>query len=93
MREVRGSGEPGLFMLFVGGGVADMARGVGYADDDGEGDVPGDEYPKDGLVTRFWGWCVVDALKIDRDESSSGVAVSTSLSNDDRNEGSPLVSI
>jgi hypothetical protein len=63
-------------------------------DDGGDGEAPGDEKPSDGLVTRFGpGFTFVVALKNGRADSSSEVAVSTSLNSDDKKEGSPLVSI
>jgi hypothetical protein len=60
-------------------------------DEGGDGEAPGDEYSIGGLVTRFRPRTVVE--KMDRVVSSSGVAVSTSLSSDERNEGSALVSM
>jgi len=40
-RDVSGSGEPGRLVI-CGGGVIDMARGVGYEDEEA-GDAAGDE--------------------------------------------------
>lgn len=60
-------------------------------DDDGEGEAAGDEYSIEGLVTWFGPYEVV--LKMGLGRSSSELAVSTSRSNEDRNEGSPLVSM
>ena len=45
----------------------------------------------DGLVIRVG--CDSRAPKLGRAASSSEVAVSTSFNNDDKNDGSPLVSI
>lgn len=41
IRDVRGSGEPGLLVI-CGGGVMDIARGVWY-DDEEAGDAAGEE--------------------------------------------------
>lgn len=49
---MRGNGDPGRPEI-CGGGVIDIARGVGYVDEEGEGDVAGDEYSAEGLVTLF----------------------------------------
>lgn len=68
-----------------------MARGVWYVEGGGEGDAPGEENSVEGLVTRIGPRTA--APKFGRGVSSSEVAVSTSLSKEDRNEGSALVSI
>ena len=90
MLEVRGSGEPGR-LSFRGGGVVDIGRGEWCRDDGGDGEAPGEEYSVEGLVTRVG--CVSKAPKAGLADSSSEVAVSTSFNNDDKNEGSPPVSI
>ena len=41
IREVRGRGDPGRLVI-CGGGVIDMARGVGYEDEEA-GDAAGEE--------------------------------------------------
>lgn len=41
-RDVSGKGDPGRLVI-CGGGVMDIARGVGYDEEGGEGDVAGDE--------------------------------------------------
>jgi hypothetical protein len=89
IREVSGRGDPGR-LLICGGGVIDIARGEWYVEEGGEGDAAGEEYSREGLVTRFGILIVV--VKAGLDVSSSEVAVSTSLSSCVKNEGSPLAS-
>ena len=58
----------------------------------GDGEAAGEEKSKGGLVTRA-GIPFVVALNADLEVSSSECGISTSLSNDDKNDGSPLVSL
>ncbi len=79
---MRGSGDIDRCLRW-GGGVIESARGVEYGDE--AGDAAGED--SEGLVTRLGTGMPIVVLT---DRSSSEVAISTSLSSDDRNDGSSI---
>lgn len=68
----------------------DIARGVGYVEEEGDGDVAGEEYSAKGLVTLFGIFVFMENVDLEVSSSEVG-AISTSRNSDERKDGAPSV--